>query len=72
MGGGGGAGGGGGVMSGTAAVNINLDGVKHEIASIKHETDAIQETLKEHGEQLVDIKVGLICWVVTSLSLSAL
>ena len=51
-------------MSGTAAVNINLDEVKHEIASIKHETDAIQETLKEHGEQLVDIKVGLICcWV---------
>ena len=59
-----GGGGGGGGMSGTAAVNINLDEVKHEIASIKHETGAIQETLKEHGEQLVDIKVGLICWSV--------
>ena len=57
-------------MSGTAAVNINLDGVKNEIASIKHETDAIQETLKDHGEQLVDIKVGLICWLVSHCPLT--
>ena len=50
-----------GVAATTAGVNINLDEVKHEIASIKHETSAIKETLAEHGEQLGDIKVGLIC-----------
>ena len=58
-----GSGGGGGTMGVTAAaaVNINLDEVKHELASIKHETGALKETLAEHGDQLLDIKVGLIC-----------
>ena len=39
-------------MPATAALNINLD-------EVKQETGAIKETLAEHGEQLVDIKVGL-------------
>ena len=55
----GGGGGGGGMMG--AAVNLNLDEVKHEMASIKHDTGAIRETLAGHGDQLVDIKVGLFC-----------
>ena len=58
-----GAGGGVGGCGGGGAVNLNLDEVKHEMASIKHETGAIKETLAEHGDQLVDIKVGLVCRV---------
>ena len=51
-------GGGGGMISGQApAVNINLDGVRSEIASIKKETDEIKDALREQGEQLQDIKV---------------
>ena len=51
-------GGGGGMISGQAtAVNINLDGVRDEINSIKKETDDIKNALKEQGEQLQDIKV---------------
>ena len=38
------------------AVNINLDGVRSEISSIKKETDEIKNALKEQGEQLQDIK----------------
>ena len=46
-------GGGGGMISGQApAVNINLDGVRSEIASIKKETDEIKDALREQGEQL--------------------
>jgi len=65
-GGGGGGGGGKGVVQGGSsgamiasqapAVNINLDGVRDEIASIKKETNDIKEALKEQGEQLRDIK----------------
>ena len=51
-------GGGGGMISGQApAVNINLDGVRSEIASIKKETDEIKDALRDQGEQLQDIKV---------------
>ena len=69
VGGGGGGGGGGGkgvvqggssgamITSQAPAVNINLDGVRDEIASIKKETNDIKEALKEQGEQLKDIKV---------------
>ena len=46
------------MISGQAtAVNINLDGVRDEINSIKKETDDIKNALKEQGEQLQDIKV---------------
>ena len=51
-------GGGGAMISGQApAVNINLDGVRSEIASIKKETDEIKDALRDQGEQLQDIKV---------------
>ena len=54
-------GGGGGMISGQApAVNINLDGVRSEIASIKKETDEIKGALREQGEQLQDIKVRVL------------
>ena len=46
------------MISGQApSVNINLDGVRSEIASIKKETDEIKDALREQGEQLQDIKV---------------
>ena len=47
-------------MTGVPAININLEEVKQEIGSIKQETGAIKETLAQHGEQLVDIKVDLL------------
>ena len=57
--------GGGGMISGQApAVNINLDGVREEMANfrfgMKKETDDIKDALKEQGEQLQDIKVHFI------------
>ena len=47
-------------MTGGPAVNINLEEVKQEIGSIKQETGAIKDTLEQHGEQLLDIKVDLL------------
>ena len=65
-GGGGGSGGkmiqqhgGGGMVAPAPApvVNINLDGVRGEIESIKKETDEIKDAIKTQGEQIQDLKV---------------
>ena len=62
-------GGGGGMISGQApAVNINLDGVRKEMANfrfeMKKETDDIKDALRDQGEQLQDIKVNVIGYTI--------